>query len=461
MTGCREKKGMPASYGLMAAIISLSVYCSSVQAKVSPQEAAALGTSLTPVGAVMAGNEAGTIPAWTGGGVEIPDSYVEGGHHPDPFADEQPLFEITAENVQQHREHLTAGQVALFERYPETFKMKIFPTHRTAKNPQWLYKRTAECAVTADSGSDGNAVSGARACIPFPIPKRAEEIIWNHKLRFGPVYIEGESDAISPDAKGRYIADKVKLHVYRAYYDLNREPDDYEVMVIPKQLAPARVAGDTYLFHDFLNPTKRKRQAWKYFGGQRRVRRAPVFVFDTPIPTSGGLRTVDTANMFNGSLEKYDWVLHGKQEIYIGYNAYKVAGAGVKNADLIQPGHINPEYPRYELHRVWVVEAKLKKGERHLYERRMFYVDEDSWHIHLCDIYDEHDELWRTNHSYSRYGWNAMSIVPGVQVYHDLKSRRYSAASLQGEYEKPYDVSKPPPGDNFFTPSNIRKMGVR
>jgi hypothetical protein len=453
--------GNRASRALLPTIIVLVLASTGLEAKVSAEQASALGDTLTPFGAEMAGNAEGTIPPWTGGGVEIPESYVEGGHHPDPFSHEEPLFAITAENVEQYADKLTEGQLALFKLYPDTFKMNVYPTHRTNKNPDWFYERTAECALTAESGPDGNSVSGARACLPFPIPQSAEEVIWNHKLRFGPVYIEGESDSISPDAKGRYIADKVKLHVYRAYYDLNREPDDYEAMILPKQLAPARVAGDTYLIHDFLNASKRKRNAWKYFGGQRRVRRAPVFAFDTPIPTSGGLRTIDTANMFNGSLEKYHWKLHGKKEIYIGYNSYKVAGKGVKNTDLIQPGHINADYPRYELHRVWVVEATLKEGERHIYQRRMFYIDEDSWSIHVHDAYDERDELWRTNHIYSRYGWNSMGIAPGVQVYHDLKSRRYSAASLQGEYERPYDVSKPPPGDQFFTPASIRKMGVR
>ncbi|MEE8057101.1 MAG: DUF1329 domain-containing protein [Pseudomonadales bacterium] len=448
---------------LLITWLVLCAYSSLSLASVSVEEASALGTTLTPVGAEIAGNADGTIPAWIGGGVNIPESYVEGGHYPDPFADEQPLFEITAANVEQYADKLTAGHLALFKLYPDSFRMKVYPTHRTAKNPDWFYQRTAECAITVNSGADGNSVDGGRACLPFPIPQTAEEIIWNHMLRYGPRYIVGEADSISPDARGRYITDKLKLYLYRAYYDLDRKPDNYMMMLIPKQLAPARVAGDTYLIHDFINPSKHKRQAWKYFAGQRRVRRGAIFAFDTPIPNSGGLQTIDSVDMFNGSLEKYNWTLEGKREVYIGYNAYKVGAEGVKNADLIRPGHINSEYPRYELHRVWVVKATLKKGQRHLYKRREFYLDEDSWQIHICDIYDEQGELWRTNHSYSKYAWNSMGmgIAPGVQVYHDLKSRRYSATSLQSEYKRPYDMSKPPPGDRFFTPASIRKMGVR
>jgi hypothetical protein len=427
----------------------------------TPEEVARLDADLTPIGAERAGNEEGTIPAWTGEGLPVPASYIPGGHHPDPFPDDQPLFEITAANVDQYADKLTEGQLGLFKLYPETYRMKVYQTRRTAKNPDWVYQRTRECALTADVGEDGNTVSGARACLPFPIPKRAEEVIWNHKLRYGPPYIVGRFDTAAPDAKGRYILSKIAIDIYRPYFDLQREPDDYLSMVIPRELAPPRVAGDTTLVRDFVNPSINPRQAWRYFAGQRRVRRAPVFAFDTPLPASQGLRTVDTANMFNGSLERYNWELKGKREIYIPYNNYRLAAAGVKNDEIIRPGHINPELPRYELHRVWVVEATLKEGFRHIYPRRVMYLDEDSWAIHIHDMYDEYGQLWRAAHAFTKYAWNSEGIAPSTEVHHDLISRRYSAGPLMGEYPGPLDVSQDPPGDQYFTPSNIRKLGIR
>ena len=51
----------------LIAVMALSVLAANVMAAVSPEEAAKLGTSLTPVGAEKAGNADGSIPAWTGG----------------------------------------------------------------------------------------------------------------------------------------------------------------------------------------------------------------------------------------------------------------------------------------------------------------------------------------------------------------------------------------------------------
>jgi len=417
---------------------------------------------LTPLGAEAAGNADGTIPAWTGGGVgEIPAGYVPGGHHPDPFAYEEPLFTITAANVDQYADKLTVGQRAMFDIYPDTFKMKVYPTHRTAQYPEWVYERTIECAKTAKLTEDGNGVEGAHACFPFPIPKNGLEVVWNHLMRFNGIYRTENMDSAAPDAQGRYVLDKIARYTYWPYWDLDKEGTDRLSMFIPRQLAPARVAGDTFLLHDFINASKNPRQAWRYFGGQRRVRRAPVFAFDVPVPPSQGLRTIDTLDMLYGSPEKYTWELKGKREIYIGYNAYALGAGGVKNDDIIQVGHINPELPRYELHRVWVVEAKLKDGERHIYPRRELYFDEDTWTVMVHDMYDEKGQLWRTAHRYAKLYWEVPVTAEANEVHHDLISRRYNVVTMMGEYSGPFDYSQPIPDESFFTPANVRKMGVR
>jgi hypothetical protein len=440
-------------------LISL-IHSAPVSAKVSPEKAARLGKDLTPMGAEKAGNAAGTIPAWTGEKTQAPEGHKPGDHHPDIFADDEVLFTITANNVDEHADKLSEGQIALFKLYPDSYKMKVYPSRRTGVLPDWVNERTKECATTAELGADGNSISGAKACIPFPIPQSAEEVMWNHILRYQGIYREEAFNSASPDAKGRYVTDKVDRRTYWPYWDVNKDTDMLSAF-IPRQLAPARVAGDTFLLIDYLNPTQKPRAAWRYFGGQRRVRRAPVFVFDTPVPPSQGLRTVDAYDMFFGSLEKYDWELKGKKEMYIGYNSYAVAAKGIRDKDLIKPGHIDAELPRYELHRVWEVEATLKEGERHIYPRRTFYIDEDSWSIHNQDLYDERGQLWRNAQLYSKYYWHPQIVGSANEVHHDLISRRYNVVLMLGEYEKSFDFSKPTPGDSYFTPANIRKMGVR
>lgn len=449
----------------IVSLISVVVLASGGQqalAKISAEEASRLGQDLTTVGAKRAANSDGSIPEWTGEGVgEIPATYKPGGHHPDPFADEQTLYVIDAANAGQYADKLSEGQLALFKLYPDTYKMKIYPTHRTYKAPQWVYDRTKGCAESAELTEDGNGVNGAHACIPFPIPSTGLEVVWNHLLRYTGLYRVDSIDSAAPDAKGRYVLDKLTRTTYWPYWDREQEGTDRLSMFIPRQLAPARVAGDTFLLLDYLDASAKPRQAWRYFGGQRRVRRAPVFAFDTPIPSSNGLRTVDTYDMFYGSPEKYDWKLIGKKEMLVGYNAYALGAGGITNDEVIQAGHINPELPRYELHRVWEIEATLKDGERHIYSKRVLYLDEDSWNVLVHDMYDDKGQLWRSAHRHLKLHYEADVMAEANEVHHDLISRRYGVVNMMGENPGPFDYSQSPPGDSYFTPANIRKMGVR
>jgi hypothetical protein len=446
----------------LLSVLALTAGTQQALAGVSAEEAARLGQDLTPVGAEKAGNADGSIPAWTGGGIDnVPTGHVPGNHHPDPYAGEEPLYVITAQNADQYADKLSAGQLGMFKTYPDTYKMKVYPSHRTYLAPDWVYERTKNCATSAELISDGNGVGGVHACYPFPIPQSGLEVVWNHLLRYNGLYRVEAISSAAPDAKGRYVLDKVTRNTYWPYWDLDKEGTDRLSMFIPRQLAPPRVAGDTFLLLDYLDASKKPRQAWRYFGGQRRVRRAPVFAFDVPVPPSQGLRTLDSYDMFFGSPEKYTWTLKGKKEMLVGYNAYGMSAGGIKNKDMIQPGHIDPELPRYELHRVWEVEANLKEGERHIYSKRVLYFDEDSWTIMVHDMYDDKGQLWRTAHRHLKLFWEADVIGEANTIHHDLISRRYNVVVMMGEYPGTFDYSQAPPGESFFTPANVRKMGVR
>jgi hypothetical protein len=113
------------------------------------------------------------------------------------------------------------------------------------------------------------------------------------------------------------------------------------------------------------------------------------------------------------------------------------------------------------LHRMWVVEGTLKDGERHIYPRRTLYFDEDSWNVLVHDMYDDKGQLWRTAHRYAKLYWEGPVLAESNEVHHDLISRRYNVVTMMGEYDGPYDYSQDKPGESFFTPANVRKMGVR
>ena len=149
----------------------------------------------------------------------------------------------------------------------------------------------------------------------------------------------------------------------------------------------------------------------------------------------------------------------GKQEIYVPYNSYKISGNTLKYTDVLKAGHLNPDYARYELHRVWVVDATLKEGASHLYKRRTFYIDEDSWMIMVADKYDARDELWRVSEAHNINLYNIPMTYPIIEVHHDLQSGRYLAMGVRNEEPKIYEPIKRTPSD--FTPAGLRGIGTR
>lgn len=431
-------------------------------AKISPEEAARLGKDLSPIGAEKAANADGSIPAWNGGITAAPAGYEPGMHHLDPYATDEVLFTIDKSNIDKYKENLSPGQIALFEAYPDTFKMPINKTRRSASYPQFVYDATKKFATTAELVEGGNGIKNTAIGIPFPIPKTGLEAIWNHLLRYRGQSIERFGGQAAPTASGSYNYVGFDEQLLVKYSDPNATPaelQDSNILFKFKQQVtePARLAGTALLVHETMDQILTPRQAWTYNSGQRRVRRAPNVAYDAPGTAADSLRTTDDFDMFNGSPNRYNWTLKGKQELYIPYNSYKLHSDKLTYDDILKPGHINPEHTRYEKHRVWVVEANLKDDTRHIYKKRVFYIDEDSWQVHVTDIYDNRDQLYRVAMAYGLNYYEVPTQWSTLEVYHDLNSRRYLAIGLDNQ-EKMYDFSQSF-NDNEFTSSALRRAG--
>lgn len=445
--------------------VALVLLAGNSMAAVSPQDAAKLGTSLTPLGAEKAGNAAGTIPAWSGGITQAPAGYKGSGtHHIDPFAADKPLFTITKANLAQYRDQLTPGQVALFETYPDSFQMPIYPSRRSGSAPQWVYANTAKNAVSAKLLDGGNGFADAYGGIPFPIPQNGVEALWNHIARYRGTYVVRRASEVAVQRNGSFSLVTSQQEALFKFYDPKGSYADLNNILfyyLSFTRSPARLAGGAVLVHETLDQVKEPRQAWGYNAGQRRVRRAPNLAYDTPISTADGLRTADDTDMFNGAPDRYDWKLLGKREIYIPYNSYKLTSPEVKYKDLLQVGHLNPAYTRYELHRVWVVEGTLKPGQRHIYSKRTLYLDEDSWQAAVVDQYDGRGELWRVSMAYLKNYYELPTTWSALDVFHDLQARRYHVQNLDNEEANTIDFSQPMAEDSYFTPAALRRRGTR
>ncbi|TKB57509.1 DUF1329 domain-containing protein [Ferrimonas aestuarii] len=452
-------------YSLLASsLLAISTLSFGVVAAVSPEKAAELGKSLTPLGAEMAGNADGTIPPWTGGLTQVPASYQGGTALTDPFADEKPLFTISAANVDQYQDKLTPGQVALLKKYPDTLSFPVYQTHRTVALPQFIYDYAKENATKAQLVSGGNGIAGVKDYVPFPIPNNAVEIVWNHITRYRGGSVERTSVQAPVLRNGDYTPIKA---IDRFVWPTSmKEPKDdkkddnvlfYYTLEV---LEPSRLTGNVLLVHETMDQVKEARRAWVYNAGQRRVRRAPQVAYDGPGFAADGQRTSDQLDMYNGAPDKYNWELKGKQELYIPYNAFRLANKELSYDDILLPGHLNPEHLRYELHRVWVVEGTVKDDERHVYAKRTIYVDEDSWQAAVIDHYDARGELWRVQEAHELQYYNVTVPWMAAEVLHDLTNGRYMALGLTNEEKVGLDFDFLASRRDFTT-SALRRKGKR
>ncbi len=444
---------------LCAALLAVSP---AAAGRVSEQDAARLGTTLTPLGAERSGNRDGTIPVWDGGLRAPPACFQgEGARYCDPFPQERPNFAVSAANLQHYQDRLSPGQIALLRKFPDSYRMPVYPTRRTFANPQFVYEATRANATRAELRGGGEALVGAVTGIPFPIPQSGHEVIWNHKTRYRDVSVQRWNNQFAVAASGDYSLTKIREELRFAYSQPGITADALDnVLLYFLQVTtqPPRLAGSLLLIHETMDQIREARRAWQYSPGQRRLRRAPSIGYDNPGTGTDGLRTNDQADTFNGAMDRYDWKLVGKQELFVPANSYRLHSDAVRYSDIVRKGHVNPDLVRYELRRVWVVEANLRAGSVHAYKRRRFYVDEDGWQIRVVDIYDARDELWRVQEAHTVIAYDKPYELPVCETVYDLAANRYLAQALNNE--DPETVTRTFEVDHF-EPGNVSKLAKK
>ncbi len=441
-----------------------------VQAKVTAEEAARLNKDLTPVGAERAGNEEGTIPAWTGGLSKIPDnikydSASMGQCYPDPYADDKILFTITAKNVDQYKDKLSDGMLRMFKRFPDTWKMHVYPTRRSAAYSEEIYKRTYDNALTAEIvAPDGSATNFYRGFL-FPIAKNGSEAIlnWTHKP-MGYAFIQQTTDehvgaVVQPD--GSLQVQGNEKSIFYAAYAVPKEqfdPQDFIIGTFNEMTSPPGRKGELNLRMQRGDYRKADPGGWKYNPGQRRVRRSPNVYYDATDPSVAGLIVVDDAEVYCSPIDRFDWKLNGKKELFVPYNTYKLDLQDSKD-QILTPLHPNPDLIRWELHRVYVTVATIREGYRHCYGKRIFYQDEDSWLILLKDQYDTRGELWRMTFVCTKQWYDVPVFRYSDYFNFDFQLDRYFGAGLINK-KTPHEGHEEMPL-SFWTVENLRKMGLR
>lgn len=448
---------------------TLALIGSSAFAAVSQEEANKLGTTLTPMGANPQPNADGSIPKWTGETLGAPknvDYKGTGTHYPNPYKGEKPLFVITGQNYQQYAKNLTDGQIAMFKKYPDTFRMPIYPSKRDVRYSDRVHQNTKENAVSTTLNADGNGTGNVFYGVPFPIPNKnnPQEYLWNHMASPLIGFTKGTLDGAAVFGKDNIVMRQGIEERYVLYYsdEITREQFnkmDVAAMVMIQTLAPPKNKGEVILVHELKEVSKESRNAWQYLPGMRRVRRAPNIAYDFP-DGPGGLRTVDDALMFNGANNRYTWKLEADRELFIPYNNYEMDSPEHKYSEILTPNHVNPDLMRYELHRCHVILAELAPGMRHVYAKRRLYTDEDTWAAVMSDNYDGQGNLWRTNFRTMLNLYDLPGMSARVEVYNDLQKGAYLTNYMVNEQSgPPKKASLKDWPDDYFTPGNVRKLG--
>lgn len=444
-------------------LIACSSLAGGLEAAVAPNVAERLKSDLTPMGAERAGNADGTIPAWTGGVATPPHGYTPGAPRAELFTDEKPLFAITSANVGTYAAKLPEGQKALLTKFAD-YRIDVYPSHRSAAAPAAVYANVYANATRAEATPEGvsHGVTGAVGGVPFPIPRSGIEIVWNHLLAFWGVAREDHMRTYVMSSDGVLeLTNAYREIVDFPYYYPGARPDTFGKYYFKRREisdGPPSLAGRAYLLWQPIDAARDPVAAWQYLPRERRVRRSPALTYDTPTPDGAGIESFDDYYMFSGSPDHYRFRALGKAEMYIPYNNNRFPLAPI--ARVAGPRHANPDLLRYELHRVWVVDATLAPGKRHLAPHRRFYVDEDTWFIVYCDAWDDEGRLWKFSQALMYVVPDLPAVVPASQFVYDLIGGGYVLAFAFNDEAVQYKLT-PPHRESEYSPETLAAEGVR
>jgi len=443
------------------AVLALAALCLPAQAKVDAAQAARLGQDLTPLGGERAANAAGTIPVWEGGLTTPPASYQPGMHHPDPYAGDAVLYTVNAQNLGQYQKVLPAGLQTLLQTHPD-YKLRVFQSRRSAAAPQYVYDATKASATKAELIAGGNGVSGAAAGVPFPIPQNGQEAIWNHIMRYRGDQIRFVTNQAAVLSSGAFNLLKLEREIYFVYGRQGAQEGDLDNTLFHYKYsvtAPSKLAGSALLVEETIDQVMAIRKAWRFNRGERRVRRLPMLAYDALQPDTNGMALADQVDSYNGAPDRYEWKLLGKQEMLVPYNSYAVHQKGIPYEQILKAKTVNPDLLRYELHRVWVVEADLRTGFSHPYAKRRFYIDEDSWQILAVDLYDKGGKLIGLQESHPISYYEVPVFSSTLETIYDFKGSRYFVDGLDNNepmYDFNADISP-----RSFSPASLRQLIFR
>lgn len=449
----------------------VAVALAALSQTVAAADPARLGTELTPAGAEKGANKDGSIPAWPGNEAQQ-SGWSFGKLRADHFkykADKS-VLSIDASNADKYADRLSPGQLAMLKQI-KGYRMDVYPTRRTCGVPDFVAQNTKKNVGSAKIGADGWSLKEATVPgYPFPMPDSGTEAMWNSKMRYRGLGIEYKNvvTSVSPRKGGsEWIRAGQEFTAYMPWgakgsAQLSKLPP-VEYYTYFAYSTPTALAGQALAITFFLDQPGS--ETFYYFPGQRRVRRMPSYAYDSPQIGMENQYTLDEPFVFNGTIDRFDWKLVGKKELYVPYNAFGAYDFQSKFEDIAKNDFIEPGHRRYEAHRVWVVEATVKSGMRHTAPKRTFYLDEDSWNMVLAEDYDAQGKLAKVREGFLIPVYETGTCDVSAFVQHNLTEGRYlfdmHAAGTGSDVHWVVESTGPRYKPAFYTADNLRAISDR
>ncbi|MFL2885850.1 MAG: DUF1329 domain-containing protein [Candidatus Pelagibacterales bacterium] len=373
-----------------------------------------------------------------------------------PFIDDEIQLEINISNYKNYLAYLTEGQIAMFQAYPETFVMHIYPSRRSCAVPNEVYDLSK--SGNANMIADGEGVDGVVGSIPFPDASEPLHHVWNHILRYRGVDIVGGAPyyVVNPDGSmtqgaGEAIAKNCWNPFVKESYC-----EGLQGMLMQKVTHPPRLADASLLVIESLNALDSPRKAWVYDPGTRRVRRAPNIAYDYLGSATQGLSTADSFDGFNGAKDRYNWTNVGTELKFMPYNVYDFYNADRK--EILTNFHVNQKYMRYELVKVNIVRADIKSDKRHIYPHRVMYFDADSYGMISEEVYDGKKEIMNYRELPLMNFYDEPACLAVHSATYNFATRRYLLNNVRSSEidkiiwraDKPHDIQ-------LFTPNGLKR----
>jgi len=472
---CRKLSLRGAAASLAAAVTGrclVGAACVLLSTAVVAQDAAPWSKDLTPLGGERAGNRAGTIPAWSD------EAQAAAGFQPGRslrqdawrHKGDKPLYSVDAGNAAEHEEKLTPGMRAVLKAFP-SFKMDVYPTRRSCSAPGFVAENTKKNVGFAKLGDDGWSLREAYVPgVPFPQPKAGVEVMWNQKMRYrGVGAVISGATFLSPRAGATdWIKPRAKQTIFWHWgAEGSRKVSELGGVASATYFTyvePVALAGQAAFITDYLD--KPGTDTYYYFPGQRRVRRMPAYAYDAPQIGFENQYAIDDTQVFMGALDRFDWKLVGKKEMIVPYNSFGAFDFKSDWQTIVHSNGLPASHRRYELHRVWVIEATVKAGVRHLAPKRRYYVDEDSWNTVLAEDYDAQGKLVKVREGYliPVFELGGACDVSAFAQYSVNEGRTLlDFSAIGGGADHVYSTKPTTPAMrlDFYQPDNLRAISER